>query len=106
MFRFAAVFVALPLLSPMAILAGESAEDFFRDKVEPILATHCLECHASDQKGGLDLSRRETAMKGGESGAVISPGQPDESLLLDYVASEAMPPDEPLSAEEITVLRH
>src|SRR5437899_661035 len=35
-----------------------------------LLARNCLECHnGSDKKGGLDLTRRERALAGGESGA-------------------------------------
>ena len=44
-------------------------------------------------------------MQGGESGAVIVPGQPDDSLLIEYVESHEMPPGRPLSAAEITILR-
>ena len=94
------------LLSPFtAVGADPTAEAFFREKVEPILATHCLQCHASDRKGGLDLTHKDAVMKGGDSGTVLTPGNPDESLLLDYVSSEVMPPDEPLSSAEIETLR-
>jgi hypothetical protein len=46
-------------------------------------------------------------VRGGESGAVVVPGQPGESLLLQLVTSGAMPPEgEPrLSSEQTDVLR-
>src|SRR5205823_5642388 len=50
---------------------GPGAPDFDRT-VAPILARRCLGCHvAPEPKGGLDLSHRRAALRGGESGAVI-----------------------------------
>lgn len=79
----------------------------FDTKIAPLLAKHCLECHGgAAPKGGLDLSHRETALAGGESGAAIVPGKPDESLAWEYVAAGDMPQDRPpLSAEEQALLR-
>jgi mono/diheme cytochrome c family protein len=79
--------------------------DFFRQQVEPILVGRCLECHGSDRKGELDLRTMATALKGGESGAAIEPGKPDDSLLYAYVSSEEMPPKKPLSNDQIAVLK-
>ena len=48
-----------------------------RSAATAILTGHCLACHGPDQKkGGLDLSRRATALKGGKSGVVLVPGGP------------------------------
>ena len=59
-----------------------------------LLARHCVTCHnASDPKAGLDLSQAETALKGGDSGAVIVAGKPEGSLLLERVADGSMPPE-------------
>ncbi len=79
--------------------------DFFHDRVEPILIGRCLACHGSERKGELDLRSEATALVGGESGTCIEPGSPEESLLIEYVASEQMPPEEPLTADEIAVLK-
>ncbi|MBB76017.1 MAG: hypothetical protein CMJ75_16035 [Planctomycetaceae bacterium] len=77
---------------------SENAVRFDRE-VAPILATHCLRCHqGTSPKGGLDLSRRATALAGGESGSSITPGNPATSLLLQRVDAGEMPPDKPLSA--------
>jgi mono/diheme cytochrome c family protein len=81
------------------------AADFFQQQVAPLLTSKCLSCHGSDAKGELDLRSGETAMAGGESGPVILPGKPQESLLYEHVAAAEMPPEEPLSSEEIAVLR-
>ncbi len=71
-----------------------------------ILVGKCLSCHGAEKKkGGLDLTRRSSALSGGESGAAIVPGQPDESLLIEKVAAGDMPPNGPLSREQVAAVR-
>ncbi|HEY1188954.1 MAG TPA: DUF1549 domain-containing protein, partial [Gemmata sp.] len=82
--------------------------DFERD-VQPILAKHCVSCHGPDkQKGGLRLDRGPDALKGGDSGAVIAPGKPADSALVKRLtaadAGERMPPNGPLTQEQIGTL--
>lgn len=75
--------------------------------VAVLLARNCLECHnASDHKGGLDLTRRETALAGGDSGLVLKPGDLDCEFWRRVEAGE-MPPEgrEPLSAADRQRLR-
>ncbi len=60
-------------------------DDFFEKKIRPVLATNCYACHASKMKspmGGLVLDTKSGLLKGGDSGPVIVPGKPAESLLL------------------------
>ncbi|WP_165700497.1 DUF1553 domain-containing protein [Alienimonas californiensis] len=73
----------------------------------PLLAKHCLECHSpAVTEGGLDLSQAATVSTGGDSGAAIVPGKPDESLLLERVRSGDMPLDRPpLSEAEQEILK-
>lgn len=74
--------------------------DFFERKIRPVLTEHCLACHsgaAAEQgklKGGLRLDQREAALRGGDSGQVIVPGKPEESLLIAAIRYESpeMPP--------------
>ncbi|WP_165066334.1 PSD1 and planctomycete cytochrome C domain-containing protein [Paludisphaera rhizosphaerae] len=71
-----------------------------------ILSASCVRCHGGDaKKGGLDLSRRDSALAGGEGGPAIEPGKPDESPLIEKVASGEMPPKTPLKPEEVEILR-
>ena len=71
-----------------------------------ILTNQCLKCHgAVEPKGGLDLSRRAAALKGGKSGVVLVPGSLDESLLLDKIAEGEMPPNSPLAPDQVETLR-
>ena len=80
----------------------------FRQGAAAVLEQHCLSCHRGvDAKGGLDLSRRRSLMKGGESGPAIVAGKPGESLLVDYVTGDTpeMPKNSrPLSAKQVQIL--
>ncbi|WP_435009323.1 PSD1 and planctomycete cytochrome C domain-containing protein [Tundrisphaera lichenicola] len=68
----------------------------FDEKVAPILARHCLECHGgSIRKAGLSLSTEATALTGGDGGAPIEPGKPEESLLWEQIDSGEMPKGRP-----------
>ena len=91
---------ALPEISP-------EAAALFSNQVAPLLARHCLECHAgAAPSGGLDLAHWRRALDGGDSGAAIIPRKPDYSPLWELVSSDAMPQDRlPLSAEEKSLLR-
>jgi hypothetical protein len=79
----------------------------FDDEVAPVLARRCLDCHSGPEpKGKLDLSRKERALAGGEGGAAIVPGKPEESPLWEKVAAGEMPPKAPLPEAERVVLRN
>jgi mono/diheme cytochrome c family protein len=96
------------LLLARVPLASESAvapDAHFEKAVQPIIVGRCLECHAGDRKGGLDLRTAETLRAGGDSGAVVVPGEPDASLLYEYVSTQEMPPKSPLTADEIASIR-
>ncbi len=90
--------------------SGAEAIDFQRD-VAPILERRCLSCHNDrDRRGGLSLQSAKSAGKGGESGKVIVPGEPESSFFLDVVVpsdgSADMPEDElPLEADEVDTIR-
>ncbi len=78
----------------------------FDKAIAPLLAARCLDCHGgSKPRGGLDLSRREAARAGGDSGRVIVPGDAAASLLWKHVRDGKMPPKKPLTADEKALLR-
>ncbi|HEY7152510.1 MAG TPA: c-type cytochrome domain-containing protein, partial [Gemmataceae bacterium] len=63
--------------------AAEAAKtvDFTRD-IQPILTRSCLKCHdARKQRGGLRLDQGQAALRGGDSGIVIKPGDAAHSRL-------------------------
>ncbi len=85
---------------------AETADtSYFQKHVAPILINSCLECHGAEKKGDLDLRSRSAALKGGESGEVIVPGEPEESLLFEHVNTQEMPPKKPLPAAQIATLK-
>ncbi len=78
---------------------------FDRD-IAPLLARRCLDCHnENDKKGGLNLVTAAGARAGGDSGAVISEGQVEKSILWQRIADEEMPPGKPLSSAEKELIR-
>ena len=65
--------------------------EFFESKIRPVLAQDCYECHRSSgkKKGGLALDYRRALLVGGDSGKVIVPGSPAESLLMKAIRHES-----------------
>ncbi len=65
--------------------------------IRPIFEVSCFRCHGADrQKGKLRLDSLEAALKGGEDGPVVVPGDSAKSSLVIAVArldpDSAMPP--------------
>ena len=74
---------------------------FFRERIEPVLRKHCYQCHstrANSVKGGLLLDEPAGLRQGGESGVVVAPGVPDQSLLMSALKHDGlkMPPKQKL----------
>ena len=74
-----------------------------------ILRAHCFSCHnVEKQRGQLDLTSREAALKGGENGPVLKPGKGSDSPLIKSLAAGAdphMPPKKQLPEPLIATLR-
>ena len=98
------------LVSSVSALVADDRVDYLK-QIKPMLTRRCVACHgALKQEGGLRLDTAALAIKGGESGAAIKPGDAAASLLLKRVTateeSERMPPEgEPLKPEQIAALR-
>lgn len=89
--------LSLPARSNAAELTPEQVE-FFEAKIRPVLVNRCYECHSAkkgDPDAGLRLDTAATLLRGGDSGPVLVPGKPDESLLVEALRYESyeMPPD-------------
>src|SRR5688572_11470143 len=86
--------------------------DFDRD-IRPIFETSCWRCHGAERpKSRFSLVSRETALKGGDNGVDILPGQSGKSPLIHNVAhlveDMEMPPPgkgEALTPQQIGLLR-
>jgi WD40 repeat protein len=65
----------------------------FDRQVAPFLTAFCVGCHdgGDDSKGGLNLLSYEALMEGGNSGAVVVPGKPAESLLVKLLLGKEKP---------------
>jgi hypothetical protein len=57
------------------------------DTIGPMLQAKCSACHGAGALGGLNLSTYEDAMRGGESGPAIVPGDSANSLLVQVQQS-------------------
>jgi len=112
-FLLAAVTVVLGQSSTLqaATIPAEHLK-FFEQKIRPLLATECYECHSAQAKklkGGLYLDSKAGIAKGGESGKpILDSSAPENSLLLKVVRheieDEEMPPKKKLTTEEIANL--
>jgi len=105
----------LLLVAPLvcsSVIADEAAarsaqEERFETKIRPLLAAKCYGCHGAEkQKGGLRLDSRSSLLAGGDSGEVVVPGKPVDSLLVEAINYDGleMPPNGKLSEREITLL--
>jgi len=86
---------------------GSPGDEFFENKVRPVLATQCGTCHQERSAGGLQMSSQESLLKGGVSGPAIVPGDPEKSLLIQAVHQTGtlkMPKGGKLSPEEVDAL--
>jgi hypothetical protein len=98
------------LLAALVIAASPQNEaiDRFEKKIRPVLASQCYACHsksAAAPQGGLLLDSTQGIRRGGNSGPVIQPGDPDNSLLIRAIRHTdkklKMPPADPLSSEVV-----
>ncbi|MBT3636420.1 MAG: hypothetical protein HN531_05750, partial [Opitutae bacterium] len=97
--------LALLCLSSTLVLALDDLAkiEFFEEKIRPVLAQNCYECHsakAKKLKADLYLDRKAGWVRGGENGPVVIPGKPAESRLLTAIRYKdndlRMPPNKKL----------
>ena len=97
--------LAFSLCAASLAVAADDAQptkeglEFFEKNVRPILSDRCYECHSATKnssKGGLILDSRDGALKGGDEGPSVVPGNLEKSLLIKAVRYSdpefAMPP--------------
>ena len=87
-----------------------NAEVSFADDIEPLLREHCVICHGEAlQQSGLRLDLRDHALRGGDSGPVIEPGNAPGSILIKRLEGledlQRMPPSHPLARQDIDTFR-
>lgn len=76
------------------------------DDVLPIFIQHCSECHGDDDpEEGLVLTSYRDVMLGSNYGAVVTPGDPEGSYLVELIATGQMPKrGDDLSQAEIGII--
>lgn len=91
---------------------GDSPEQLFVRRIQPLFSEKCLACHGNDPaklKSGFDMRSRAAILAGGESGLPgLVPGKPEASAIFLAVTRrhddwEPMPPKEAdqLSTEQV-----
>src|SRR5438552_18470002 len=98
----------LGTMAAAVAIAAAAQEDRFEKKIRPVLVARCYACHsasAARPQGGLLLDSTIGIQRGGNSGAVIQPGNPEQSLLLRAIRQTdkklKMPPGNPLPPEVV-----
>ena len=93
--KTAAQTAAKPVSMSASTPSAEDNTQFFTQKIRPVMAQNCYQCHSTEAAGGLRLDSMEAALKGGSSGVVIVPGDPDKSRLIKAIQQTGdlkMPP--------------
>src|SRR5262245_11741607 len=104
------VFAVTVVAAGGARVLADGTNPTFADDIAPVFKQHCTNCHGNDQqKGDLNLASYATVQKGGSSGGVVTPGDPDKSrlfLLTDHRDEPKMPPKgEKIPAEKIALIK-
>lgn len=104
------LFCVLPVFLGIASAWADERVNYAA-QIKPVFVSRCVACHGVlKQEGGLRLDTGALAVKGGDSGPIIKPGDVAHSLLLKRIAAtdpaERMPPEgEPLKPEQIAAIR-
>lgn len=102
--------IRVSLFSFLAALPASSAVDFVAD-IQPIFKEHCYACHAgSKEEAAFRLDHKPSALKGGDFGKAILPGDSAGSVLVHAIEGKnpkmRMPrKGDPLTAEQIGKIR-
>src|SRR2546421_3432722 len=125
--------VSLPLIAALGLsLLGAAAADkkevdasklppvsdakgvTYAKDIKPIFEKSCFKCHGAEkQKGKLRVDSREAALKGGQDGKVVEPGNSAKSVLVHNVSrigdeDDWMPPTDkgdPLTKDQVGLIR-
>src|ERR1043166_9749549 len=92
-----------PDLDPEHAAKMANGLELFKKQVKPILEAQCRRCHGGKAvEAELDLSDRESLLKGGQHGPAIVVGKSRDSLLFKHISHQRephMPKDGPKLAD-------
>ncbi|QDU40104.1 hypothetical protein Mal4_44590 [Maioricimonas rarisocia] len=108
MSRLCPILAAVMLLLPVAVRADDDNDELAR-QARSVLRRHCLRCHNGSGSEGGDFDILNVTHLVDEYG-LVTDGDPADSLLLERVVEETMPPFEirertPVTAGEAEILR-
>ena len=107
--RVLSVFLLVSSLLVGKTVADEKAA-FYLEKIKPLLTQNCAVCHGVlKREAELRLDAGKFILKGSESGKIVVPGKPEESLLIHALKgiedATRMPLErDPLSKEKIALI--
>ena len=109
-------FIWEPVMEVNAVAEPVPMEEalVFEHVIKPVFEKKCVSCHNSEKgKGKLLLTDSASVMKGGKTGKLFVPGEPEESLLLKRIHlpvddKKHMPPADrtQLTKHELALLHH
>ncbi len=109
---FVIILVVAAIVGPVRAADDPKARELFEAKIRPVLVGQCYRCHSAETekpKGGLRLDTRDGLLKGGDSGPVVVPGDPNASAIVQAVARTGdvapMPPKTHLPAAVVADFR-
>jgi len=86
--RCLSVFAALTVGALMA----QTNPEIFEQRIRPVLQKNCAACHSgATPSSGLNIGTLDSLLAGGKRGPAIVPGDPKQSLLLQFVRGERTP---------------
>jgi mono/diheme cytochrome c family protein len=117
-FAVAGLMAAAALWHPASVSAYAAADpepsspEFYTQKVKPILESECYRCHGGmNHRGSFSMATKAGMMRGGHDGSVITPGHPEQSLLIALIRHEGpaddpmpMPPKKKITDEQIATV--
>jgi cytochrome c len=100
---FASLAAAAVLWQPARVSARQAVAgpdpasvEFYTKNVQPILQANCYRCHGGmNRRGGLKIDTQAGLLHGGRDGSVLTPGHPEQSLLIKLIRHEG-PVDDPM----------
>lgn len=100
--------VLILVVTAICLVAQQPPAITYSKQIQPIFDKNCTDCHAgSSASAGLHLDSAAGLMKGSDSGGVIAPGKPADSLLIQRISDTTgnqMPPGGPLSKDQIKLI--